>query len=277
MPSLGKVIITGANGFIGRHLCDSMIDLGYEVRTVPREMLYSFFDLQKYLNAEQPDYIFHLAAYGNHSNQQDDEEIINVNILDTWLLLQASKHIHYKKFINFGSSSEYGEGKMSEDSVLRPETLYGASKESTTAICRAFANKYNKNIITVRPFSVFGEREAEFRLIPRIIRSIKYGETFPLVLNQKHDWIYISDFIDGLLSAMDSDVSLLNIGTGAQFTNLEVVRLLESISGRTAHYTGTGEEQYPDWVADNSLLKSLGWIQKHSLREGLTKTYERSI
>ena len=95
-----------------------------------------------------------------------------------------------------------------------------------------------------------------------------------------HDRGHIDDFIDGLLIATKNNVDILNIGTGKEYSNIEVVETLEEISKMKANYNKVKQLRGFDsnyWSADNSLLKDLGWHQSHSLLDGLKECYEKHI
>ena len=266
-----KIILTGTSGFIGGSVANHFLHKGEQVRSIPRDMLYDRWDLQKYLEAEQPDVILHFAAYGNHSAQTELGSIVEANIHCTLNLLEASKNVPYSAFVNTSTSS-----------VLLPkQTHYSASKMATEYFCKAFVDQYNKPIVSVRPFSIFGEREAPHRFIPTVIRNAKEGNVFNLVPDACHDWTYIDDFIAGIETVIANIQQLkgqsVNIGTGQQFSNLEVVEKIERIHGTKILYTITRDMRNYDtdkWVAENSLLKLLGWKQKYSLTEGLQRTYD---
>lgn len=276
-----KCVLT-SRGFISQHLSLALLEIGHEVKVLSRNLLADPVKLKEYIEFEKPDYIFHTSAYGNNYDQVDDDVTFYTNIENSWNLLKAIKDTEIKKMIVFGSSSEYGLKKdpMKESDKTDTKTLYGATKVAVTQLCQAYANKYKKNISVCRPFSVYGEGDAAFKFIPRVIESLKSGKKFPLDPYPKHDFIYISDFIEGVIKCLDTTEPIINIGTGKQVTNMEVVNTLEEIAGTKANYSLVNNLRGYDndnWVADNSLLTSLGWKQSHSLREGLKKTYERTI
>lgn len=225
----------------------------------------------------EADYIFHLAAYGQMFHQRDDfDEIYNTNVIKLLKILKATNHLNYKGFINIGTSSEYGKKirPMKETDPIDPDFFYASSKVAGTMLCKAWAKTFNKPIITVRPFSVYGPNEAEFRFIPTIIRSGIESVKFELT-NGVHDWIYIEDFIDGLLLVAKNikkiKNGIVNIGTGKQYTNKQIVELLSN-NIKPLKYTET--KMRPNdtkvcWRANNSLLRSLGWKQKYTMKQGL--------
>jgi len=272
-------VILGSNGFVGKKLVETLID--QEIRLIPRDMYCDFYGLKDYLEKINPDYIINCSAYGNMSFQNDIDAIYQINVINSLNLLQASKDLNYKSLILIGSSSEYGEksNKMKESDLPETNTFYGASKVAQTYLGIAYAQQFDKPIKIVRPFSIYGEGEAEFRFIPTIIKSIETGEQFNLVKEPKHDWIYIDDFISGLLKICHCDkVGIFNIGTGKQYSNIQVVEMLEKIIGKKANYKEIKSLRNFDlqnWVADNSRLKSMEW-KPRSLMQGLKKTYENN-
>lgn len=280
-----KALITGSGGFIGKHLSDRLNAQGFQVIGLKRELFSDFNLLNESMQEIKPDYIFHLAAYGNHSTQTDEDMTFSANVIYTYLLLRATANLKYKAFINFGSSSEYGKKatSMHEDDILEPITLYGATKGASTLIARYFALKYNKPIATVRPFSVYGEGEADFRFIPTVIRSLNNGTVMDLAGEPKHDWIYIQDFLDGVSTVVNRIEQVkgeaVNIGTGVQYSNFDVVKELERISGKNLKLDVFGDKMArpydtTNWVANINTLKSFGWKPRFTLSSGLKRVYD---
>ena len=280
MPAVS--VISGASGFIGGYLMERLEHLQHKVIPIPRAFLFKEKDLKEFLRLNEPNYIFHLASYGNHSYQISEEEIVKTNIMGTFNLLEASKNIPYKAFINFGSSSEYGkkERAMSEYDLPEADTFYGVTKVAGTYLACAFATQFKKPIVTIRPFSVYGPGEADFRFVPTIIRCLIKQKTLFLA-NAVHDWIYIDDFLEGLLKVMEN-ISLLpgeiiNIGTGQQFSNEEIVGIIENFTGQKIekkYISCLRSYDSMNWQANNYKLKQLGWEQKYTIEAGLKKTYE---
>lgn len=275
-------LITGSNGFIGNNLFD-FLKKDHIVYRLDRDILKNPAILNRYISTIQPDYVIHLAAYGNHSIHKDINEMVSTNILDTYTLLSCCKDIPLKGFINVGSSSEYGKKttSMHEDDNLETNTFYGATKVASTYISRAFAKQYNMPVVTVRPFSVYGPGEADFRFIPSLIYSIINNSSYTLAPEPNHDWIYIQDFMNGVIKVIENINDLkgevVNIGTAKQYPNIDVAKLLEKISGKALSIDCFANLRTYDntyWVSNNSLLKSLGWKQQFTLEQGLKTTYE---
>src|SRR5260221_657563 len=225
-----KAIISGQNGFIGQHLSEELRKKDITPIAFPRTMLYAEVPvIAKYLFDIHPDYIFHLASYGNHSTQKDDTQAIMANYFSTYNLLKATEFYDYKAFINIATSSMYGQSDkpMSETDQFKPDTFYSATKTGGLYLAHTYAKQYNKPIVSAIPFSVYGEGEADFRFIPTVCRSLIKDEPMELDLYANHDWIYVKDFIKGLFTLVENVDNLggtwVNIGTGIMWTNAEIV------------------------------------------------------
>lgn len=298
------VFITGAGGFVGANLTRKLCSLGLNVHIIvkPESNLWRLEDIKNKITIHKgnllnkktlstllpkikPNIIYHLAAHGAYSLQNNAEEIIRVNILGTTNLLDATKNIDYDSLVITGTSSEYGFKKdpMKEDDILEPTSFYAASKASTTLLAQVFAREYKKPINILRPFSVYGPYEEETRFIPTIINALHQGKDISLTSGtQRRDFIYIDDVIDAyllFLSKKFPEGEVFNLGTGKEYTNGEIVKMLFKVTGIK---TNIKKGKYPKrkwdsshWVADISKSKrQLKWKPKVALEEGLKKTYK---
>lgn len=278
-----KCLISGAKGFIGSRLSERLSEWGYEPVALEKGLLTTPDILKAALQEVGPEMIFHLAAYGNHYQQKDRAEIFRANLCGTFNLLEAASQIGFKSFLNTGSSSEYGQKTepMREDMPPETDTFYGATKVGATFLSRAYARQLGLPIVTVRPFSVYGPGEAGNRFIPTAIRCALSGEEFTLAPGV-HDWIYVDDFIDGMMKVSENAVSLsgqaINIGSGVQYSNEDVIRCIEKVTGKTLKMKTAPRLRVYDtetmWVADNEVLLGLGWQPKYDLLEGIKKTVD---
>ncbi len=305
MHAKQAVLITGGAGFIGSNLTFRLLRKNFEVHLLCKKetnlwrlnhvlkkikihstSLSDKNTLVQLLKKINPAAIFHLAAYGVNSTQNDVDKMIDVNIQSTYNLLFAAKDINYKVFVNAGSSSEYGfkENPMKETDFLEPNGFYSVTKASATYLCQVFAKLYNKPIVCVRLFSVYGPYEEKNRLIPTITENLFTGKSIKITeKNVRHDFIYIEDVVNALMKMIKKGSRLsgevLNIGSGKEYTNLEVVReLLKVTRLKVKIENGEFKERNWDhehWVADNSLAKKLlSWTPKFPLEAGLLKTYK---
>lgn len=298
-------VITGAGGFIGANLVRRLLNEKYSVHVLWKKttnpwrlkriisnltlhdvQLSDRTGLTHLFEQVKPDVIIHLAAHGAYSSQTDVDQMVNVNIQGLLNLLVASRDTDYRAFINTGSSSEYGfkDKPMKETDPLEPVSFYAATKASATYLCGVFAKEYKKPIVTMRPFSVYGPYEEPTRFVPTIINALIRQTPIKLTPgDQRRDFIYIDDLVDAYLAAMQNAKHIaghvLNIGTGKEYTNDEVVAALFDVTGKkTSIQKGAFPSRLWDtshWVADISRAKGfLRWRPQYTLASGLKKTYE---
>lgn len=273
-----KYLITGATGFIGKSIIETLHD--EEIMTIGRDW-FTNIDLQNQIKKYSPEYIIHCAA-----EIKDPSKTFESNILMTHWLLEATKNINYKSFITLGSSSEYGNTShpMSEKELLKPRTMYEATKGACTLLCQGFAREYDKPIAVVRPFSVYGIYEPENRLIPTLFRNFKNNIISKISVGV-HDFIHIDDFIKGLLSVVYSEKELIqgdiiHFGSGVQYSNIEVFNIIKHIFNSNLEYEKIDNifNRYDtlSWVADITYAKSkYKFSPKYTLETGLKEIYER--
>lgn len=303
-----EILVTGGAGFIGANLIKELLRLNYNVNLILKESsnlwriknilnkikihhtdLLNKKKLTKTVNKINPKFIIHLATYNNYRKQTDVEEMIDVNIKGTLNLLLASKNVNYELFVNTGSSSEYGikNKPMNEKNFLSPISFYAATKASATYLCQVFAKEYEKPIVTLRPFSVYGPYEEETRFIPTIIKAIIENKPIKLTPGQqRRDFIYVKDIVDIYIKTLSYGKKLsgqiLNMGTGIEHTNDEVVQMLFKATSKKVEVKKgafpTRLWDTPHWVADISeLKKTLGWKPKFNLKKGLEETYRWNL
>lgn len=260
--SMARCLITGSHGFIGNHLTERLEQMKCEVVRMPRHLLGRPDLLSHYIKELKPEYIFHLAAYGNHYHQKYEREIFKVNVEGTWNLLEATKDIDYKAFVNFSTSSVN----------LPVQTLYAITKKMAEELASYYAK--TKPIVNIRPYSVYGEGEADFRFIPTICRCLIKNETLNLDPDARHDWIYVEDFISKVIHVVQKDYwkgKTAEIGTGMSWSNQEIVDILEEIAGKQCGIKKISKMRSYDnkeWVCNRN------WNMNYSLKEALKRTYE---
>lgn len=299
-----RIFITGANGFVGANILRHVIKQHYDVHilhqreslgwrieelrnhiTIHKGSITNFSALKKIITTIQPDYIIHLATFGAYAHQQDLDKIVSVNINGIKNLLEASKEVHYKAFINTGSSSEYGfkSDPMKETDFCDPVSFYAVTKLGQTNLCKVFAKTYNKPIITLRLFSVYGQFEEPTRFIPTIINSLIHKVPIQITPgNQRRDFIHVDDvviaFMKALRKAEEYKGEIFNVGSGKEMTNDEIVKTLFSVTKKETEIDKGG---YPKrmwdtahWVADISKSQNLlKWKPTFQIEEGLKNTY----
>lgn len=299
-----SIFITGASGFIGANLIRKLLkedaDVHILIRTkkIPWRLkeisdyitihngdLTNFSSLKKALIKAQPIYIIHLAAYGAYHFQTELNKITSVNIDGTKNLLEASRDIPYKCFINTGSSSEYGFNNkpMRENDFCDPISYYGATKLAATQICKVFAQINNKSIVTFRLFSAYGPYEEPSRFIPTIVKSLIKREEIKITPgSQRRDFTYVDDISDAFLKALvlgkKIQGEIINLGTGKEYANDEIVEnLFHLVNKKTRIKKGGYPKRAWDslhWSADISKAKKiLNWQPQYDINQGLLDTY----
>ncbi len=296
-----RILVSGAAGFIGANLVREFLRRGADVHAIVRPStrlwrvaeilsnltlhrvdLTSRQELVKTVNESQPEMIFHLAAPGVRKSQQDALEILRSNIIGTTNLLEATTSLKYERFVHIGSSTEYGKknAPMNESDLLEPVTFHSATKAATTLLCQQFAKANRRPLVILRPFSVYGPWEDPAHLIPTAIMAAFRNQEIPLtVAGYKHDLVFVEDVVEACLLALEAneiDGEIINIGSGQQWANEEVVNTVQELSGRKikirvgAYPARPIDTNY--WVADIRKAKALlGWEPRHNLRQGLDK------
>lgn len=217
-----KVLVTGAAGFIGANLVKELVNQNYQIYALIEKndhrsetklteinplinIIDDFDELMANAAFYEPfDSIFHLATVGVRPDFQDIELICDVNIKMGCRLVNFARDNKAKLFVNFGSCFEYGdhgETILTEDMECYPESLYAISKNASTNLVAEYAKIQNVNMITVRPFGVFGEGEGLNRLAPFIIQSCINGEKVKTTEgNQVRDFVNVKDVAKAVIA-----------------------------------------------------------------------------
>lgn len=275
-----NIYITGCSGFIGSHL-KSHFEKGNHVVEISHLDIYDKPTLlRRFIRLAPPDVIIHASGYGNHSMQSNGYDMIKSNVQDIYTLLEETKNIPYKAFINISTSSIYGKCylPMHEKQYYLPETMYAATKAAGELVVQQFVRSTSKPVVNIRPFSIYGPGEASFRFIPTIIRAALDHKTCD-VWEGEHDWTYIDDFIRGVEVTIDNADKLkgtaVNIGTGESYTNEEVVYHIQKYAPCEYLLLNKRREQDSEvWCADINRLEEFGYSPQFSLDEGIKRTVE---
>lgn len=298
------VFITGIAGFIGSNLARKLVACGSEVHGLIRKntILWRIKDLlpllklhigdlndhlitQQILHQIQPDIIYHLACHGEHPTKQKERmHFLESGVLGTANLLNATTVIPFERLIAFGSSLEYGPRKtaLHETTRLKPTTYRGVVKAASTLLCQQHAREFNRPIIILRPFSVYGYWEAPTRLIPVTFLAAIHDEKIALTAPGYHrDLIFIDDLIEACMLVSFTKLNpgdVINIGSGKQWSNEQIVEYIQSICGRKIEVQigkfQTSPSDTNHWRANiEKAERLLGWKPRHSLKHGLKDFY----
>ena len=300
-----KVLVTGAAGFIGSHMCERLAKEGHEV--VGLDAFTPYYDTRiKNANAADlkaagvpilkldlssddlteslmgVDFVFHFAAQpGIDANTPFDDYLRN-NVVATNRLLDASEKVKIKGFVNIATSSVYGKFANSEETAeTRPTSNYGVTKLTAEQLVMARQRDKGFPALSLRIFSVYGERERPDKLVSKLVASIMNGKAFPLFQNAPQmvrSYTYVSDIIDGCMAALgnfDASVGeIFNIGTDVTHTTAECIELVQQIVGTKSQFKmmppRAGDQQETS-AQIGKARKLLGYEPKVGLREGLEK------
>ena len=252
-----KILVTGANGFLGSNLVRSFINQSDEVIALVKSRnniwrLKSVMDnieiqqcditdtkeLRKIIKNASPDGVVHTAIYGGYPNQENETQIYNTNLFGTTNIINESFANGVDWFINTGSSSEYGNKSqpMNENDLCEPVNSYGISKLASTLYAKSYARLNEAQIFTFRIFSAYGPYEDHNRLIPYLFTKLLSNEEPSLSSpNPVRDFIFIDDIISAYHMAIEkyrkiSPGEIFNLGTSTSHTVNDVANLLCKLS-----------------------------------------------
>lgn len=306
-----KVLITGADGFIGSHLTEALIKEGYQVRALAQ---YNSFNNWGWLEDIEPndklevvtgdvrdpnycreickgiDIVFHLAALiAIPYSYVAPDSYIDTNVKGTLNICQAARDNGVKRILITSTSEVYGTAKyvpIDENHPLQPQSPYSASKIGADAIAMSFYNAFKLPITIVRPFNTYGPRQSARAVIPTIISQIaggmieiKLGDPTPT-----RDFNYVEDTCRGFIELAKCERAIgetVNVGSNYEISIQETLDLIKDIMHSDVRFITDEQRIRPEksevfrlWC-DNSKIKALtGFEPKYSIREGLNKTVQ---
>jgi len=285
-----RVIVTGAKGFVGSHLCVELLRHGAEV--VPLDVKGDgAIDIRDWRQVKDlggrlgnVDLVFHLAAlmFVPYSFESP-RETYEVNILGTLNILELCRLANINKLV-FASSYVYGNPQYlptDEEHPLRPTSPYARSKVIGENLCKAYHDDYGLKCIILRPFNIYGEGQGESFLIPSVLRQILSGKIELMDPKPRRDFLYISDAVEAYMKAGKydgSDFDIFNIGSGTSHSvEWVVTRILEAWGQplEVGYKNKTRKSEIMNAVANVQKAKSrLGWEPKVSLEDGIKRYVE---
>lgn len=308
-----KILVTGADGFIGSHLVEALLNEGCSVKafvfynsfntwgwldTLPKEKLkdVEIFsgDIRDANGARTAangiDVIFHLAALiGIPFSYHSPDSYIDTNIKGTLNILQASRDLNIDRVVVTSTSEVYGTAQyvpIDEKHQFQGQSPYSASKIGSDRIAESFYRSFGTPVIIARPFNTYGPRQSARAVIPTIItqllsgsKEVKLGSILPT-----RDLNYVQDICRGFLALGRCDEAVgreINIGSGQEISIGDLAKLLISIINPAAKIVSEDLRKRPEkseverLICNNSLIHKLtGWKPEVSLKDGLIKTIE---
>jgi nucleoside-diphosphate-sugar epimerase len=299
-----RILVTGAAGFIGSHLCERLCSLGHQVvgldcfspyyaralkelnaqdvRAAGADLLeldLATDDLSNVVEGVQA--VYHLAAQPGIAEHVPFCDYERNNVQATHRLLQALLGApSLKLFVNVGTSSIYGaDATRDETAAPEPTSYYGVTKLAAEQLALALCRDRGFPACSLRLFSVYGPRERPEKLYPKLIRAILEGQEFPLFEGSREhlrSFTYVGDIIDGFCAVLEHhDVVLgeiLNIGTDTAITTGEGIDLVQEIIGQEARIVTRPRRSGDQLRTHANIAKAqrlLSYEPRVSPREGL--------
>lgn len=306
-----KVLVTGAGGFIGSHLCEKLVEQGYKVKAFLRYNSRNFWgwlesspykskieifsgDIRNYDNVsaafKEVKIVFNLAALiGIPYSYSSPDGYVDTNIKGTLNMLQSAKDRGIKKFVHISTSEVYGTAKfipMSEAHPLNPQSPYAATKAAADFLALSFYRSFGLPVTVVRPFNTYGPRQSARAVIPTIIAQLVSGRrTIRLgSLSPRRDLTYVQDTAEGMIRAAQTQQStgeVINLGSNFEISVQALVKIISGIIGVRAKIECDKDRFRPDKSEVQRLCaditkarKLLRWAPRYSLEKGLTKTVD---
>lgn len=311
-----KVLVTGADGFIGSHLVEALVARGTDVRAF---VLYNSFNSWGWLDGipaavrqdldvfagdiRDPngvraaikgcDAVLHLAAliaipYSYHS----PDTYIDTNVKGTLNVLQAARDLGVKRVVHTSTSEVYGTARfvpITEQHPLQGQSPYSASKIAADQLAYSFYSSFDLPVIIARPFNTYGPRQSARAVIPTIItqiasgrRSIKLGAVSPT-----RDFNYVKDTVAGFISALDSSAGLgevVNFGSNFEISIGDTARAIAEVMGRDleiitdeVRFRPKNSEVERLWASNERAAELFGWAPAYGGFEGFRRGLSETV
>jgi dTDP-glucose 4,6-dehydratase len=312
----GKVLVTGADGFIGSHLVEALVRHGHSVRAF---VLYNSFNSWGWLDhvpgeikeavdvftgdVRDPygvrlamqgcDIVLHLAAliaipYSYHS----PDTYVDTNIKGTLNIVQAARDLGVQKVVHTSTSEVYGTARfvpITESHPLQGQSPYSASKIGADQIAMSFFTSFDTPVSILRPFNTYGPRQSARAVIPTIITQLVRGkETLKLgSIAPTRDFNYVSDTVNGFLAAVKAPQAIgevINLGSNFEVSIKRTVEIIAELMGATVTIETDDVRLRPDksevdrlWADNAKAAHLLGWKPEYAGLDGFRRGLVNTI
>lgn len=306
-----KILVTGADGFIGSHLAEALLSRGCDVRAF---VYYNSFNSWGWLDTLPPDaarkldvfsgdirdpngvleamegcdVVFHLAAliaipFSYHS----PDSYVDTNIKGTLNVLQAARKVGAERVVVASTSEVYGTAlytPIDEKHPFQGQSPYSATKIGADRLAESFYRSFNTPVVIARPFNTYGPRQSARAVIPTIITQLLSGQAELRLgsLTPTRDFNYVTDTAEGFIALAEADSAVgkeINIATGEERSIGDIAKFLVSELNPTARIVTDEARLRPEdsevfrLVGDNTLITNLTkWRPRHQLEAGLRET-----
>lgn len=311
-----KILVTGADGFIGSHLTEELVRRGYDVRAF---IFYNSFNSWGWLDHADPgvlrsidvfpgdirdpygvkramqgcDVVMHLAAliaipYSYHS----PDTYVDTNVKGTLNIVQAARELCVSKVVLTSTSEVYGTAvfvPITEEHPLQAQSPYAASKIGADQIALSFHRSFETPISVIRPFNTYGPRQSARAFIPTVITQIATGaRTVRLgALHPTRDLNYVSDTIAGFIAVAESDEAVgevINVGSNFEISMGETAHMIADVMGVEIEIAVDNQRVRPEkseverlWADTSKSRRLLGLNAQYAGREGLRRGLAETV
>lgn len=311
-----KILVTGADGFIGSHLTEALVRRGFDVRAF---VYYNSFNSWGWLDHSTPDVqrsldvfagdirdphgvrtamkgcavVMHLAAliaipYSYHS----PDTYVDTNIKGTLNVVQAAKDLNIEKVVHTSTSEVYGTARfvpITEEHPLQGQSPYSASKIGADQIALSFYSSFDTPVAVLRPFNTYGPRQSARAVIPAVITQIASGKK-RLKLGALHptrDFSYVADTVQSFIAAAESDLSagtVINGGSNFEVSIGDTVKMIAAIMGTEIEIETDSVRLRPEkseverlWADNSKAKRLLGWEPEYGGEAGFRRGLKETI
>lgn len=308
--SKAKILVTGADGFIGSHLVETLVRDGHDIRAF---VFYNSFNSWGWLNTAEPDVagkfevvtgdirdasgvhnallgcqiVLHLASlisvpFSYHS----PDAFVDTNVRGTLNVLQAARDQGVERVVVTSTSEVYGSAQfvpITEDHPLNAQSPYAATKTAADQLALSFHQSFEMPVGVLRPFNTFGPRQSARALIPTVIGQIAAGER-KLKLGSLHptrDFTYVTDTARGFIQAAACDEAIgrvINIGNGFEISISDTVSLIAEVMDAEVEIVLDNQRVRPSaseverlHAGTENAIRLFNWNPEHSGRDGFAR------
>ena len=311
-----KILITGADGFIGSHLTEALVRQGYSVRAF---VLYNSFNSWGWLDQcsedvkgkfevfsgdirdpygvkkamQGCDTVLHLAAliaipYSYHS----PDTYVDTNIKGTLNVLMAAKELGIRKVVHTSTSEVYGTARfvpITEEHPLQGQSPYSASKIGADQIALSFYSSFDTPVAILRPFNTYGPRQSARAVIPTIITQIASGKQRIELgsLTPTRDFSFVEDTVRGFIAAMNCDEingTVTNIGSGFEVSIGETAKAIAKVMDAQIEFFQDSNRLRPEnseverlFACYDKAKEKMGWVPTYGGLKGFESGLKKTI
>ena len=306
-----KVLITGADGFIGSHLTEMLVGKGYKVKALSMYNSFNNWGWLESVNCKKdieiftgdirdPNYckiitkdvdiIFHLAALiAIPFSYVAPDSYVETNIRGTLNICQAAKENKISRLIHTSTSEVYGTAQyvpIDEKHPLQPQSPYSASKIAADAMVMSFYNSFNLPVTIARPFNTYGPRQSARAIIPTIITQIASGKKEIKLgdLSPTRDFNYVEDCCRAFIMLSESEKTIgetVNIGSNFEISIHDTLKLIQKLMSSDVTFINDQQRNRPKksevyrlWCDNKKISELVGYKPIINIQEGLKKTID---